>query len=91
VISVGFARSKPDICLYHKGNRDNKVIALVYADDIIVASKHDTLLDEFYTTMSARFQIESDPLHYYVGMQIMIDAGTCGSIDQSNYFDHICK
>ena len=75
MISAGFTRSRSDVCMYHKGDRDNKVIVLVYVDDIIVASKHDTLLDDFYTTMSARFQIESDSLHYYVGMQITIDVG----------------
>jgi hypothetical protein len=91
MISAGFTRSRSDVCMYHKGDRDNKVIVLVYVDDIIVASKHDTLLDEFYTTMSARFQIESDALHYYVGMQITIDVGASASINQSNYINRICK
>jgi hypothetical protein len=90
--SMGFTRSKSDVCVYFKGDRANKMIMMIYVDDIIIASKHDALLEETTQLIKSRFNMESDALHYYVGMQIAFnDTNNTVKVCQTNYIKRICQ
>jgi hypothetical protein len=90
--SMGFTRSKSDVCVYYKGDRENKVIMMIYVDDIIIASKHETLLHQTTHAIQTRFSMESDALHYYVGMQITFNnTNNSVTVCQTNYIKRMCQ
>ena len=47
----GFTQSKSDYSLFYAGKGKNFVAILVYVDDIIVASKFDSVISRVKTTL----------------------------------------
>ena len=86
-----FTRSKSDVCVYYQGDREHKIIILLYVDDIIIASKQDVLLDKAVSDLCAHFKMESETLHYYIGMEVHVDVGVSARLTQENYIKRICK
>jgi hypothetical protein len=70
--SLGFTRSRSDPCLYWTGDRQNKIIIMIYVDDVIIAAKQSDL-GRVIHQMIQRFPMEDDPLHYYVGREITLN------------------
>jgi hypothetical protein len=89
--AMGFTRSKSDVCVYYQSDREHKIIILLYVDDIIIASKHDMLLDTTVRQLCQSFQMESDTLHYYIGMEVRVNVGVSTHLSQENYIKRICK
>ena len=66
----GFKRSRSDVCLYYKGDRENKILILIYVDDIIIAAKNAADSEAVQTLLKHYFNISSEPLADYLGIQI---------------------
>jgi hypothetical protein len=90
IISMGFTRSRSDVCLYFRGDEATKVIIVIYVDDIIIAAKQDAHLKQVIIQLKAKFPMEHDALHYYVGMEITL-AERYTRVCQSNYINHVFK
>ena len=39
ILSLGFTRCHSDVCVYYKGDRNNKCILVIYVDDIIIMTR----------------------------------------------------
>ena len=60
IISMGFPRSRFDVCLYFRADQATKVMIVIYVDDIIIAAKQDAHLKQVITQLTAKFPMEHD-------------------------------
>ena len=60
IISMGFIRSRSDVCLYFRGDQATKVMIVIHVDDIITAVKQDAHLKQMITQLKAKFPMEHD-------------------------------
>ena len=58
LIENGFRRSDADWCIFVKGEGDDKIIIGVYVDDIILATKSITKLENTKKVLSSRFKMK---------------------------------
>lgn len=74
LIRNGFKRGKADICLYSKQVGKEWIYVLIYVDDIIMASKSETLLLNTENFLKSKFEIKNlGDLKYYLGVQFYRD------------------
>jgi len=57
ITAQGMHRTEADPCVYVLGKDDNKVIMVIYVDDIVLASRNMNKLDEAKSILKSRFEI----------------------------------
>ena len=80
VTNNGGKRTMADPCLYVFGEGDNRVIMLIYVDDIILASKRIEKLETVKTKLKTAFKmVDLGPIHDILGINVERQ-GLTGSI-----------
>lgn len=87
--SMGFNRSQSDVCLYFRGGKEDKVLLVVYVDDVIIGSANQALRDSVKDQIKKRFKMQSDKLHYYIGIQITQTSLYQVRLQQTKYLNKI--
>ncbi|XP_026416688.1 uncharacterized protein LOC113312149 [Papaver somniferum] len=75
LIKSGFKNSSCDssMFIYHKNSE--RMILLVYVDDIILVGTSDSLLTSFITSLKSEFAMKDlGPLHYFLGIEAVFDS-----------------
>ena len=71
---IGFIRSSSDSCIYVRAIDDDLCIIAVYVDDIIIACKLDSIINDVKSSLSNRFQMKDlGVLRYFLGVNIEQD------------------
>ena len=71
---IGLCQSMSDPCIYSGIFGDNFVLLAVYVDDIILACKNETCLDELISVLQARYKIKMiGNLENFLGVTIQED------------------
>ena len=77
LVSVGFRRSKADLCLYTKRDPRGLTIIIVFVDDIIVMASSIDLVEEFKAHIKTEFQIKDNGLlTYFLGIEFKFTDST---------------
>ncbi|CAK9816458.1 Retrovirus-related Pol polyprotein from transposon TNT 1-94 [Anthophora quadrimaculata] len=85
----GARRTEADPCVYVFGNDENRVIMVIYVDDIILASKNMKKLIEIKDLLKSKFEMtDSGPISEILGIRIERN-GETGSIklSQARYIE----
>lgn len=85
---LGFKSSDADACVY---SRSDGTLLLLYVDDLVIFSKHESTLVALSKEFSDRFKMSDlGPVSLYLGIQVRRDASTGDmSLDQSHYIDNL--
>ena len=75
--SLGYARCYSDVCVYYKGDRNNKCILIIYVDDIIIMTKRREHILEVQRLFKEHYKLRTDTLHHYLGLHITTDQTRC--------------
>ena len=68
---MGFTQSENDPCIYYKNTEGEMFYLGVYVDDIILAGKTETKLNEVKSDLSRKFDIKDlGELNYFLGVKI---------------------
>ena len=68
---MGFAQSPNDPCIYYKNMEGEMLFLRVYVDDIIIAGKRETNLNEIKRALSGKFEIKDvGELSYFLGVKV---------------------
>ena len=83
----GFTRSRNDHCLFARSEAENHTFILVWADDIIVASRSMTVISDVKKPLEATFHMEDrGKLHRFLGLRIRQEEGKV-TVDQERYIE----
>lgn len=92
LLDYGFKRGEADNCLYTKFVNDVVIYLLIFIDDIIMACKHEHLMDQVETKIGESVEIKSmGNLHFYLGVAIERDKEGIFYISQKQYIMNILK
>ena len=70
---LGFLNSESDPCVYNVKGKvfGDSIFILVYADDLIIASKHKTSIESVKSALAKEFSMtELDELNYHLGIDV---------------------
>ena len=68
---MGFSQSNGDPCIYYKGKGEEMVYMGVYVDDIILAAKTESKLEQEKKALAKKFNIKDlKALNYFLGMKV---------------------
>ena len=70
LIELGFKQCLSDNCMFVKGEGDNKLLVVLYVDDLICAAKSLQGQAWLRKALHARFKMKDDSLSQYLGMSI---------------------
>ena len=88
----GFIQGMADPCLYVKDTKDGKMYLIIYADDILIASKKEEDIIEIGEALGQFFKLTNlGTIHHYLGMEIERDQEGMFSIGQTRYIEKILK
>ena len=72
----GFVRNDADHCVYSKESENEKVILLVWVDDLIIAGSNNTLLSDVKDMLKRRFKMKDlGPLKHFLGIDFRQNGG----------------
>lgn len=92
-MKLGFTRSKNDLCLYTRGIGKEKVMLLLYVDDILLVSASLTTLEKVKKQLASEFEMTDDgAVKQFLGLRIdrNVPAGVM-KISQRSYFESLLK
>ena len=90
LMSLGFTKSKEDSKLYYKNEEGNRVILLLYIDDLFVTGE-DGLIVDTKRKLATEFEMKDLGLmHYFLGMEVWQNADGI-SLGQGKYAVAILK
>lgn len=92
-MSIGFARSKHEYCLYFKTVNGIQIFLLIYVDDILFFSSNLSLINETKSIFRKNFKMsDMGEVKQYLGIRILSsDDHKTLTLDQENYIDMIAK
>ena len=68
---MGFSQSNGDPCIYYKGKGEEMVYMGVYVDDIILAAKTESKLEQEKKALAKKFNIKDlKALNYFLGIKV---------------------
>ena len=68
--SLGFIQSYADPCVYSKVDGDNIIIMLIWVDDIILSSNHDSEISRIKTMLGNRFSMKDlGEIKWFLGIE----------------------
>ncbi|CAI7839053.1 unnamed protein product [Closterium sp. NIES-53] len=78
LLGVGWKKSKVDEALYFKSDAEGEMCwLLVYVDDLLAASRSQSMLGELRDLLQSAFQLrEISPVEKYLGLQLIRDRPT---------------
>jgi hypothetical protein len=91
---AGLARNKMDPCLYYKIHENGeKILLLLYVDDVLIASTSPKLAEELSSKLTRRFKVSmKGPLDVYLGIKIEHMRSECiVYLSQEDYIKEVCK
>ena len=89
LIREGFTSSFVDNCLYTKHVNNEKLLIIVWVDDIIIAASNTTLLNSIKNSFCNRFKTHDlDQLSYFLGIQFKFH-DNCITMDQTSYLKNV--
>ena len=89
---MDFKQLENDHCIYTQASGGEIFIAAVYVDDIILASKSSTRIQEFIKSISESFDIKDmGKLHYFLGVKIAYSGSGKIWIGQPAYTVEVLK
>ena len=73
LLSSGFERSMNEVTLYVKHIGKNKLIVLVYIDDLLITCDKEQLVEEFKASINDKFEInELGLIIYFLDMEVSL-------------------
>lgn len=89
--SYGFTRSNSDHCVFYLGRGEDILIAVVYVDDMIVASKNDQDISKLFDFLSTKFKVRNlGPIKYCLGIEFSQNQEII-SLSQRGYLDDVLR
>ena len=73
IISLDFKRCVHDPCTYVKGNRLDKVIIVLFVDDMLIAAKRMEDLFRIRRLIAEEFKMSAQDLSQYLVIQVSVD------------------
>ena len=90
--SIGLKESSLDPCLYHRIEKDRKILVAFWVDDGLVATSCKGDAEHFFDKMSQVFEITvTDKVEYFLGVQISRISKNSIFINQACYVDKILE
>ena len=72
----GFVQNDADHCVYSRKSEKEKVILLVWVDDLIIAASNNTLLSDVKEMLKSRFKMKDmGPLKHFLGIDFRQSEG----------------
>lgn len=70
-MSNGFKQSYSNYVLFTKGSGDDFIVALVYVDDLAIASQRLEVVEEFKQFLNSQFKVKDlGELKYFIGLEL---------------------
>jgi len=93
VTAQGMHRTEADPCVYVFGRDNNKVIMVIYVDDIVLASRNINKLDEVKSILKSRFEItDLGQVNNILGIEVTREGATGNiKISQRKYTEELIK
>ena len=89
LLTLNFIQSSADACVYVKNHDEELFFILVWVDDIILATKHDKIMENVKEKFKGRFKMKDlGPISYFLGIQFSQMDGVI-TITQSSYLRNI--
>jgi hypothetical protein len=80
-----FTQSQADPCLFTKNEDDDTIFILLYVDDLLIASKKETKINEIIKTLEQNFEIKNlGDVKYYLGIGIQRNQNGHFELNQTN-------
>jgi len=71
LLKMGFVRSDADHSIYSKDNKGEKIVIIVYVDDLVIITDKNSSMDSIKGQLSSRFKMEDGgELSYILGMRV---------------------
>lgn len=87
---MGFTQSNNDPCIYHKNTGGDMLLMGVYVDDIILAGKKESDLEQVKTALGKKFDIKDlGQLSYFLGVKVKQQRNGAIWIGQPTYTKNI--
>ncbi|UYV63705.1 hypothetical protein LAZ67_2005372 [Cordylochernes scorpioides] len=83
--------STADPCLFFRKTNDHLLIIAIYADDGIIAGTNEQEIKEFLDELMFSFKITSEPLNYFLGIEIERQPDGSIFINQKAYIKRILE
>lgn len=90
LLDRGLTQSKTDSCIYYRNGKE-RMIVCIYVDDGIIASRDSENIDNFIKSLKRDLEITSQPLSYFLGVQIEINEDFDIHIHQTKYVEELLK
>ncbi|CAI7809033.1 unnamed protein product [Closterium sp. NIES-54] len=94
LLGTGWKKSKVDEALYFKSDAEGEMCwLLVYVDDLLAASRSQSMLGELHDLLQSAFQLrEISPVEKYLGLQLIRDRPTRRLwLHQGAYVDKVLR
>jgi len=93
LISIGFKQSRNDLCLYYRGEGKNKLVLIIYVDDLVYASQTEQEPIKFEHQLDKEFKTTHEgTIKWILGIKVDHDIRTgITTLSQEKYVDNILK
>lgn len=91
--SFGFTRTYSDYSVYVRGQGSSYIVVGVYVDDLTIAARQLSVMDEFKAQMSKRYEMKDlGELHFILGLQVKRDrSARTLHLSQQHYIETILE
>lgn len=91
LIRDGFTQNPADHCLYTKEKHDEKVILIIWVDDLIIAASNESVLTNVKTMLTEKFKMKDlGRLRHFLGIDFEQTEGQV-VMSQKRYVNKILK
>ena len=91
LLSIDFKQSSAGTCVYTKFNNGNKIIIIIWVDDIVVAASNIDVLNEIKTALCDKFKMKDlNQLSWFLGMEFKLE-NSCATMNQHKYLDKLLE
>jgi hypothetical protein len=92
LLEMQFKQSQADPCLYIGHVNGELVLLAVYVDDILVATKKDSVLAKTKKVFGSKFKVKDmGPIHYFLGVRALQSEDHSIWIGQEKYVDNLLE
>ena len=91
LIENGFTQNEADHCVYARQRGSDKVILVIWVDDLIIAASDEDALNDVKVMLSERFKMKDlGQLKHFLGIDFVQSKG-CVKMSQKKYVDQILE
>lgn len=88
-IENGFVQNDADHCVYSRESENEKVILLVWVDDLIIVASNNTLLRDVKEMLKKRFKMKAmGSLKHFLGLNFEQSEGAITIYQKKNNWIH---